>query len=156
MIDPDPPPSDLPPPPPFTKSCTSEGKDVFVAAPGPGTGPSAGPPAGVLRSRFATINFDVLNAAATPGDVVRLNLFDDVCFDAVLERIGRSGPAGGLAWVGSIPGEQFSGVTLAYGGGNLSGTISALSASPRSYLVRVGGEPVHAIYEIDQRMLPSP
>src|SRR6266568_7440178 len=60
----------LSPPPPYTRVCVSEGKEVFVAAPGPGPGPATRPPTGLLRSRYVTVNFDVLTAAATPGDVV--------------------------------------------------------------------------------------
>jgi len=101
------------------------------------------------------VNFDVLTAAATPGDVVRLNLFEDVCFDAVLERIGRSGPSELPVWLGSVRGEQFSSLALGFGDGILTGTISVPSASPRTYEVLPGGAPVHAIYEIDRRKVPQ-
>src|SRR5258706_2490436 len=61
----------LSPPPPYTSACVSEGKELFAPSAGPGSNSGLRyPKEWVLRSRFVTINFDVLTAAATPGDVV--------------------------------------------------------------------------------------
>ena len=152
----DTPPSDLPPPPPFTKNCVSEGRYVFAAASGPGPGPASMPPLGVLRSRLVSINLDVVIAAAAPGDPVRLNLFDDICFDATLERFDRSGPPDYQVWVGSIPGDQFSTVALAFGNGAFYGTVNSPSAAPRANEVSLAGDPVYTIYEFDIRKQPLP
>jgi|SRR6266516_4734515 len=151
----------LSPPPPYTSACVSEGRNMFTPTTSPGPDPASGTPPKewVLRSRFVTINFDILTAASTPGDAVRLNLFGDICFDAVLKRTDTSGPSPDLrSWVGSIPGDEFSTVALSFfPQGPLSGTISAPIASPRWYLVHVADAPahtIHAIYEIDQRKVP--
>jgi len=77
----------------------------------------------VLRRRFVTIDFGALEAAAAPGGVVRLRLFEDVCFDVVFVHDDRSGPPDIFSWIGSIPGDPSSTVVLAWLRGVLSGSI---------------------------------
>ncbi len=154
---PDPLPSNLPPPPPFTSKCESGGADIFISSPGPGPNPGTPPPnEWVLRRRFVTIDFGALEAAAMPGGMVHLELFEDVCFDMVFVHDDRSGPPDIVGWIGSIPGDPSSTVALAWHRGVLSGMIASRRASPRSYEVSPAGAPVHAIYEIDERELPPP
>lgn len=112
----------------------------------------------IVRARFVDINFDLLTRAEGPpgsqfsgGDVLRLNLFEDTSFTAVLDRV-ESRPPNAFTWVGHIEGVAHSQVTLAVEDEVMSGNITL----PKTfYQVRYAGNGVHAIYQIDQSAFPS-
>jgi len=104
----------------------------------------------VIRSRYVTV--DVAPLLATRSDdvnestrpILLLNLFDDLAYSAVLDRIDPAG--GGLTWVGHIQGVEGSTVTLAYVDGVMSGSIVSPEAT---YAVRYLGDGVHEVAQID-------
>jgi hypothetical protein len=73
----------------------------------------------IIRSRYAQVNFDYLKEA----EVIDLNLFDDVSFKAVKERVEvRS--ENQYSWLGSIEGVEHGQVILVVEHGDLAGNIS--------------------------------
>ncbi len=102
----------------------------------------------IIRTRFVDINFDLLAGAdghpkeqPDSAKVLALNLFEDVFFTAVLDRI-ESNTSGSLAWIGRLKGVEHSQVILVIDDGIMSGNITLPGAF---YQVRYGGNGVHAI-----------
>jgi hypothetical protein len=103
-----------------------------------------------MRSRVVTINQAVLrDARAADARVgpptLLINLFDDVSFTAVRDRIETT--AHGFTWIGHIPGVDFSTVTLATTSGMMAGSIIMPGAV---YAIRNAGGVLHEISQIDQ------
>jgi len=150
----------LPPLPEFEASCSSAGPELLAPSASPDPAQILGrlprvPEEWLLRRRFVTVNTAVLPALGGPARGVRLNLFDDVCFDASLMRIQPSGPPTVLTWAGSIQGgEPYSTVFLSSSGPSLVGSVRTRGAYPRSYRIESAGGPVHEVYETDERRIP--
>jgi hypothetical protein len=121
----------------------------------------AAPPAGdqrvvtdrtTVRVRTVRIDFPRLGARdARPGAgaTVELNLFDDVSYVAVRDRIDST--AHGFVWIGHIRGVELSTVTLATENGVMSGSIQTPDAA---YAIRSAGAGLHAILQIDPGAFP--
>ena len=113
-------------------------------------------PATATRQRLVRINLDQLRPPAkAPAqeagfEPVYLNLFDDVSLTTRLNPPERT-PSGGRLWVGTIEGVPHSEVTLVLEEEVLSGNITVPGAF---YQVRLVGDRVHAVREIDQRVFP--
>jgi hypothetical protein len=84
------------------------------------------------------------------GDLLILNLFDDVAFTAKLDRLEAAG-SDGYTWIGHLEGIDHSQVVLVIGGGQMAGNITL---PDEFYQVRFAGNGVHAIYRIDQTAFP--
>ena len=131
---------------------------LFVAAETPTGHATTRPGEGVLRERIVRLDHDVLAAArlsagrvdARPG-VVRLDLFDDVAFNAVVER---TGPTSSGYWLsGRVDGWALGSVTLVVNGEAMAGTVRAPGAT---YAIRSVGDGLHAIRQLDPAtLLPS-
>ena len=113
---------------------------------------TAGDPT-IIRTRFVSVNFDLLGGADTlpgdlsdGGDVAVLNLFDDVVFTAILNRV-EPNRSGGYSWLGHLEGVEYSQVILVVKNGLMAGNITLPKVF---YQVRYAGSGVHAIYEINQ------
>jgi len=103
----------------------------------------------IIRTRFVDINFDLLEGAEV-GDALILNLFDDVIYTAILDRVEATN-ADGYSWVGHLEGTDHSELILIVGGGQMAGNVTLPGAA---YQVRFAGNGVHAIYGIDQSAFP--
>jgi hypothetical protein len=105
----------------------------------------------VVRSRLVTIDISAIQAAcptdpsAIAPPFLLINLFDDVAYNAVVDRIDPA--VGGFTWVGHIPGIALSTVTLATVDGVVSGGIVMPEAA---YVIRYVGSGVHEVAQIDQ------
>jgi len=104
----------------------------------------------IARVRFVDINYGLLEGAEV-GDALILNLFDDVVFTAILDRLEATS-AEGYSWIGHLEGVQYSQVILVVRGGQMAGNIALPG---ENYQVRFAGNGVHANYEIDQTTFPS-
>jgi peptidyl-Asp metalloendopeptidase len=111
----------------------------------------------VMRSRRVAVEFALLarasgNAPTTSdGTALLLNLFDDVSFNAVLDRVDVR--ANGIVWNGHIPGVEMSTVTLSTVDGAMSGSVATPGAT---YAIRFVEPGLHEISQIDQsRFLPE-
>lgn len=109
----------------------------------------------IIRSRFVEVRFDLLgdlrdrdvdhDVAIT--ETIELNLFDDAVYTAELDRVDGD-MVSGYVWVGHIPGEWGSTVTLAvHESGIMSGTIITIGGVYEIRLHQSGG---HVIHQIDQ------
>lgn len=124
---------------------------LFVAAESPTASLTTGPDAGVLRERFVRLDHDVLEAARVnagraevPPALLRLDLFDDVALNAVVER---AGPTSAGYWLsGRIEGWDLGSITLVVNGDVIAGTVRAPSAT---YAIRSVGDGVHAVRQLD-------
>ena len=134
----------------------SEGSYLFSDSAIEGGLEIAGDPT-IVRTRFVNVNFDLLGGAdALPrdlsnvGDLVVLNLFDDVVFTAALDRV-EPNRSGGYSWIGHLEGVEHSQVILVVKDGLMAGNIAPPGAF---YQVRYAGSGVHAIHEINQSAFP--
>jgi hypothetical protein len=101
-----------------------------------------------VRSRTVRIDFPQLgtrDARSDVGTTLLLNLFPDVSYTAVLDRIDRT--TRGFVWVGHIPGVDMSTVTLGTEDGVMSGSILTAAGT---YEIRFAGSGLHTIAQIDQ------
>ena len=111
----------------------------------------------VLQQRLVRLDRELLamarqhlNAgrADAPPAVLRLNLFNDVVLDAVVER---TGPTSAGYWLsGHIEGSAPGSMTLVVNGDVIAGEVSAPGAT---YEIRSVGNGVHAIRRIDPAAL---
>jgi hypothetical protein len=126
------------------------------------TGVAADPGAGkadptIVRRRPVYIHSNLVSfphgsqGDANPSGAINLNLFPDVSYTAVFDRIELN-PSGSLSWVGHIPGQPMSQVILISQDGLMAGNISMPGAF---YQVRYDGGGVHSIREIDQSKFPD-
>jgi len=104
----------------------------------------------IVRTRIVDVHLDVLGTANSPADTVGIELFGDVSFTAVFERIERTG-LGGFAWIGRLEGVDHGRAVLVANKGLLAGSISMPGSH---YEVRSTGNGAHAIHEIDQSAFP--
>jgi hypothetical protein len=122
----------------------------------------------VMRSRYTTINFDVLpdpRARTVLGRqprTVPLQLFPNLAIVAVFERFDPN--RNGVTWVGSVEGVPFSTVTLVYGNGLMTGSVvmpgGIYNIRPAPAELRrlnpLGNREVHVVSEIRQEgLLPE-
>ena len=110
---------------------------------------------GVIRVRYVKVNFDPLqrstDAERPPKELIILNLFDDVTFSAVMDRIEKRS-IGNYTWFGHIDGISLSNVILVIEGSVMVGNITTPG---RIYQVRFLTDGIHIIREIDQSVFPS-
>lgn len=110
----------------------------------------------IIRARLVEVNFELLGGPSVdendfnPGDRLTLNLFEDVVFEAVLEKVEVVIP-GSLTWSGILTDVDHGRATLAFGDQVLSGEITMPSVLFR---IRYVGDGLHAIYEIDPSGFP--
>ncbi len=104
-----------------------------------------------------TINFDLLPDINVEdvdqrkvGKLLKLNLFNDLEFIAVQERISLV--AGSHSWLGNIKGEMYNRVILVYKDERMAGTIQT---SEGTYRIRYAGENLHVIEELAMSAFPS-
>jgi len=108
----------------------------------------------VMRSRLVTLSPAVLQGVRAADrraarQSLLLNLFDNVSFAAVLDRIDAV--SGGHAWVGHIPGIELSTVTLATVDGIMAGSVVMPNAV---YAIRYVGGGAHEVAQVDQSRFP--
>ena len=103
----------------------------------------------VIRVRYVEVNFALLEKAEL-GDTLILNLFDDLVFTAVLDRLEAT-TSDGYSWIGHLKGIDHSQVMLVIGGGQMAGNITL---PDDFYQVRFAGSGIHAIYRTDQSAFP--
>jgi len=101
----------------------------------------------IVRARAYVIATDQLAAGHVPVSV-RLNLFENVCLTAILERVEPAVPKGSI-WIGRIEGAEPSKVILVIRDGIMTAHIQTPDGV---YEVRYAGGGVHAVYEIDPCM----
>jgi hypothetical protein len=111
----------------------------------------------IIRTRFADVNLDLLagggDTSSEPSGVASvlvLNLFEDVTFTALYDRL-EINPSGSFSWIGHLEGVDRSQVILVVNGEMVMGDISMPGAF---YQVRYAGDGVHVIHEIDQTAFP--
>ncbi len=132
------------------------GAGLFIDSPIEGDLDRSGDPT-IIRARFVDINFDLLAAADAPqdqsevGDVVVLNLFDDVAFTALLDRLELN-RSGSYSWIGHLEGVAHSQAILVVKDRIVAGNVTLPGAL---YQVRYAGGGVHALYQIDQAAFPA-
>ena len=83
------------------------------------------------------------------GGVLRLNLFEDVVFDAEVERTFPI--VGGHALIGRLVGVPNGRATLAVRGNTVTGTVVTPTAA---YVVRPAGDGRHTVSEVDRAWFP--
>ena len=105
-----------------------------------------------IRLRYVTIDVDRVRTPDTDTGHDRtllLNLFPDVTYEAVLDRVDRIGSS--FVWVGHIAKRDFSSVTLSVENRTVHGSITV---GETVYIVRSVQEEVHAIVQIDPAAFP--
>lgn len=108
-------------------------------------------PTAAVRACNVDVHFDALGAAwAKPGDVLELNLFNDVSFKAVLKKVNKVSP-NGFAYVGRLRGIALSSVNLVVEDGLMAANIVFPGGA---YQVRYAGNGVHVVYKVDQSAYP--
>ncbi len=112
----------------------------------------------IKRSRYVTFDLDSirekdgsLNADSPKVQTLRLNLFDDAVYEAVLDRLARK-RSGAWAWTGHLKGEDGSNVTLIINKDIVAGNIFLTGAA---YAIRSAGEGLHIVREIDRSNMPK-
>ena len=124
-----------------------------------GPGLQTSPDALTLRRRLVSIDFGQLTpavdaatagVAAGPSGVLRLNLFDDASFAALVERTAPTF-SGGYSLSGRLAGVEMGTVTLVVNGDVVAGTVRTPEAT---YRIRSVGGGLHAVSQIDPAQLP--
>ncbi len=107
---------------------------------------------GDIRTRFVTVDFNVLkNTWGKQGDILALDLFEGVSFQAILRSVEVL-PENGMAYVGRLKGIPFSNVNIVTRDGIMFLDISFPSGA---YVARPIGNGVHAIKQMSESALPS-
>lgn len=116
----------------------------------------------IIRSRLVGINFDILSgstqrklgreAESKQTNVIRLNLFDDASYYAVLDKLEESHTGKRLTWFGYIENMRHGQVILVISGNIVSGHITTDDGN--LYEIRYLGGGVHSLREIDQSKFP--
>jgi len=122
----------------------TSGYELFAEAPGTAEMKQgeAAPDPTVVRS----LNVTVINQGALQReDTITLNLFSDVSFNAVKDRVEKRGP-GSYTWFGRVEGVKDSQVILAVENGGMAGNITV---DGQMYQVRDTGIGIHSVREID-------
>ncbi len=109
-----------------------------------------------LRRRLVSINFRQLalpqKTAAAPAGGLRLNLFDDASFTALVDRTAPTF-SGGYSLSGRLADVEMGTVTLVVNGDVVVGTVRTPEAT---YRIRPAGDGLHAVSQIDTARLPPP
>jgi hypothetical protein len=106
-----------------------------------------------MRSRPVSIDLDGLaGRVRAPGDAVRLDLFIDASFDAVLDRVETLSP-GRQVLSGHVRGQKDSSFTFVIRDGVMLGNIRIPSLDAY-FQVRYLGDGVHVVRQIDERQFP--
>lgn len=106
----------------------------------------------VIRSRYVTVDFDWLDTAGDSiAESLRLNLFEDVVFTAVLDRLELN-RSGSLSWIGHLEGVEYGSLILVVKEGVVVGSVTLPGAL---YRIRTVGENLYAIDEIDSAAFPA-
>lgn len=106
----------------------------------------------VTRSRAVNIDRSLLSAYANSplrGQLISLNLFDDVTLVAQADRIETT--PRGINWIGHVQGVPMSQVVIAMNGEVVAANISMMMAR---YQLRYIGNGVHEVQRIDQSQFP--
>ena len=117
-----------------------------------------------LRRRLVTIDLGQLTPSTTvlssaaelpsappaPLGVLRLNLFDDAVFTAIVERTAPTF-SGGHVLSGQLLGIEWGTLTLVVNGDVVAGTIRTPGAT---YRIRPAGNGLHTVSQIDPAQLP--
>jgi uncharacterized integral membrane protein len=103
----------------------------------------------IIRSRYVHVNFDLIKGKETQ---IVLNLFSDASFNVIKDRV-EDRSANKYTWFGHAEGKNSSQVILVVEDGNLAGNILITN---ELYQIRPIGNGIHAIYKIDQSLLPPP
>lgn len=121
-------------------------KPLFLSVtPGTDAKPTAVRDKQVLRFRPVKIDPALLTApSVAPGQLIGLNLFDDVSLTAQADRIERA--ERGVTWVGHIQDMPQSQVTIVVNGDVVSGNISL---PHKRYHIRFAGNGLHEVQLID-------
>lgn len=110
----------------------------------------------IVRSRPVAINLHLLAQADgsprqwAPGGALKLNLFDDVSFTALFDRVELNAP-NSFAWIGRIDGIDLSQVILVVRDQIMMGSISMPGAL---YQIRYAGGGLHAVHELNPGAFP--
>ena len=99
----------------------------------------------VRRSRLLVAHPERLTGSTQVGGALRLHLFDDASFSAVLDS-WRADPYNGFVWSGHLAGVENSKVVLVVDGGVMAGEVSTPQTS---YRVRYAGAGLHLIEELE-------
>ena len=101
----------------------------------------------VMRSRTAYVRFDLLSQLpARDGNILRLNLFDDVTLDAVLTKRIKRSPSS-YTWSGHIVGRRLGTFALSVEENVMIGSITLPGEA--AYQIRYLSDSLHEIREID-------
>ena len=127
----------------------------LFATPGPGVVTMLEMPADALRQRLVGIDFAGLEEtraqaeSLAPGNL-RLNLFDDAVFEAV---ITDTGPTSAGSWLtGHLVGQELASLSLVVNGDLVVGTVRAPGGS---YAIRWVGDGLHVVRDLDPAAFPS-
>lgn len=109
----------------------------------------------IVRQRFVKVNSDLL--VNTRGGTVKINLFDDVSYNVIFERVNSAGQTRGaeesVTRFGRIEGIPDSEVYLVNRGDAVSGNLRLPDG--KLYEIRFLCSGVHAIREMNQRAFPQ-
>lgn len=107
----------------------------------------------VVRSRLVTIDLGLVMDDSLPkGDeTITLNLFDDVNFIAVKDRLQVNSPTQHV-WYGRVKGVSGSQIIMVVDKGQMAGNINLLGIK---YQIRPVDGGVHSVREIDPSRFPS-
>ena len=113
----------------------------------------------VVRSRYVNINFDLLvegkdvssDSKEADSSSIVLNLFTDVSFTAINERVERRS-SNSYTWYGWIVESDVGQVVLVVENGHMAGNITI---GEQMHQIRSVSNSMHAIYEIDQSAYPD-
>lgn len=108
-------------------------------------------PAVAVRSRSVNVNFDMLGTAwEKRGDLLELDMFNDVSFKAILKTVKKVSPKG-VAYVGKLKGVGLSTVTMVVEDGLMAANVVFPGGA---YQVRYAGNGVHVVSEVDHTAYP--
>ena len=108
---------------------------------------------GVTRSRAVRVDFErfAVSAGKAAGSELRLNLFPDASFTAVLDRVAFE-TADSVSWVGHLKGMTETHVALVAGGGSLVGSVVLPGAA---YRIRSTPKGFHVVEQLDLSAFPE-
>lgn len=113
---------------------------------------NAPPQEAAVRSRLVTVNRGAMpSTSSTPGELLRLNLFNDASFDVVLEAVSARS-ADRYTWVGRLADDALSNVALVAHGEVTQ--INVHSPVHGEYQLRYVGDGIHEAREIDPSLFP--
>lgn len=107
----------------------------------------------IIRSRYIRINSDYIAGEEIPQgkDLITLNLFDDVSFQGIKDRLERRALSR-YTWFGKVAGFEQSQIIMVVE--NLA-VAANITMEGRMFQIRAIEGTVHAIYEINQGAFPD-